>query len=421
MKSTQMNCMVYSPDVASRQAIELALASMKGDLAETIKLTAEFENIYMAYDAILQQQPQIVFWSIDTENIEQSLSLLEKITASQKDGFAIALTTTADLQLAKASMKAGARDMLVSPLNQASVLECLENCSKFHSKQPSKDGGLGRIATVFSYKGGIGKTTLSVNLAYSLSRLTNSPVALVDLNLHLGDITTFLNINPKQTLADVARNLVRVDAAYLKASMEHCQVGEADLYVLAEPLNVEDAEEITSDQINTLLTILKSAFSFVVVDTNAAFDTKTLTALDVANDVLLVGTANLPAIRSIQRVLGLFQRLGYPRHKQKLIINRYWADDAISLEDIENTLDHPVFDVVPNNYRAVITAINRGIPLAEVEQSQSIVKHFDDLARRLMPEFAQQGQLLQEVMPDVQETTRLPLLPSWLKLPSAKK
>jgi pilus assembly protein CpaE len=414
-----MTCMVYEPDATVRQVLELAITASHGKSECESKLVAEFDNVFLAYDAILQHKPEVVFWAIDADNPDQSLSLLKKISVHHKDGFVVAMTQNADLSLAMTCMQAGARDMLTKPLTQASIFACLEQHNQVRQMQLHNEAGLGRIITVFSYKGGIGKTTLSVNLAYSLSRLTQSPVALVDLNLHLGDITTFLNINPKQTLADVARNLVRVDAAYLKSSLERCQLSNADLYVLAEPLNVEEAEEITSEQINALLTILKSAFPFVVVDTNAAFDNKTLTALDVANDVLLVSTANLPAIRSTQRVLSLFQRLGYPRHKQKLIINRYWADDAITLDDIEDTLEHPVFDVIPNNYRAIITAINRGIPLAELEQSQSIVGNFDTLAQKLIQVAGQQGQGA-SVVSSPTANARTPLLPSWLKLPTKK-
>jgi pilus assembly protein CpaE len=208
-------------------------------------------------------------------------------------------------------------------------------------------------------------------------------VALVDLNLQLGDITTFLDVEPKQTIVDIARNIGRVDAAYLEGSLAQYTCKNSTIYVMADPLQVEDAEELTADQINAVLTVLRATFEYVVIDTTTSFDSKTLSALDLADHILLVSMVNLPSIRSSQRLLNLFERLGYDEQKIKLIINRYMPGEEITVEDVEETLEHEVFWKIPNNYSVVMTSINRGIPISMVDNSKPMEKNFLELAHKL--------------------------------------
>ena len=151
---------------------------------------------------------------------------------------------------------------------------------------------------------------------------------------------------------------------------------------------MEDAEELTAEQINEVLTVLRASFEFVVVDTTTSFDSKTLTALDLADDILLVSIINLPSIRSSQRLLNLFERLGYDPQKVKLVINRYIADEEIDVEDVEDTLEHPVYWKIPNNYSVIMASINRGIPIYQIDGSKHVVKNFMDLAYSLSGKLA---------------------------------
>jgi pilus assembly protein CpaE len=121
----------------------------------------------------------------------------------------------------------------------------------------------------------------------------------------------------------------------------------------------------------------------VVIDTTTSFDSKTLAALDLADHILLVSMVNLPSIRSSQRLLNLFERLGYDKQKIKLIVNRYMPGEEITVEDVEETLEHQVFWKIPNNYSVVMTSINRGIPISMVDNSKPMEKNFLDLAHKL--------------------------------------
>lgn len=370
--------LIIDEDPHVRALIRTTLTGLPG-----IEILAETDSLVYGYELIRHNRPKMVF--IDFRNDPaKTLEIAHRISSYFAETLMVASGTNMSVEMLKSCMEAGIRDYLPRPMQAADIRGVLEKHRLALTADSAGDKS-GRIVTVFSNKGGLGKTTIAVNLALSLSEAVKRPVALVDLNLQLGDITTFLDIDPKQTIVDIARNIGRVDAAYLEGSLAQytCPSNGASVYVLADPLHMEDAEELTADQINAVLTILKASFEYVVVDTTTSFDTKTLTALDLADEILLVSMVNLPSIRSSQRLLNLFERLGYNPQKVKLILNRYMNDDEITVSDIEETLEHPVFWKIPNNYNVVMTAINRGIPISMVENSRSIEKNFQDLASQL--------------------------------------
>ena len=339
---------------------------------------AETESFVYGYELIRQNRPDVVFVDI-REDPHRTYDLIKRITTYFKDTMIVVSGHEISLESIMAAMQSGAREFLKRPIQASDLNAMLEKHHQAFVADASGDNS-GRILTVFSNKGGLGKTTIAVNLALSLSEITKKPVALVDLNLQLGDITTFLDIMPRQTIVDIAKNIGRVDATYLETSLAEFRHVNSHVYVLADPLNVEEAEEVTAEQINTVLTVLKATFEYVIIDTTTSFDSKTLTALDLADQILLVSMVNLPNIRSSQRVLNLFDRLGYDRQKVKLLINRYLPDDEITIQDVEETLGHEVSWKIPNNYQAIMTAINRGIPISTLQDGKMIYQNFIDLA-----------------------------------------
>ncbi len=346
-----------------------------------VEILAETDSLIYGYELVRQNRPDMVFVDL-REDQTKSLEIMTRISTYFKEIMVVTSGDQMDMQTIMECMQAGAREFLQRPF----TLEALEELVVKHRRSLSVDVGgdtSGRILTVFSNKGGLGKTTIAVNTALALSEITDKPVALVDLNLQLGDITTFLDVIPKQTIVDIAKNIGRVDATYLETSLANFRYDQSNLYILADPLHVEEAEEVTADQINTVLTVLKATFEYVVIDTTTSFDSKTLTALDLADNILLVSMVNLPCIRSSQRVLTLFERLGYDKEKVKLIVNRYVPDEEITIDDVEQTLEHDVFWKIPNNYFSIMTAINRGVPINSLENGKTVYQNFLDFSRQI--------------------------------------
>lgn len=372
-----LTVVIIDEDPAVRALLQSTLLGIAG-----VEILAETDSIVYGYELIRQNRPKMVFMDL-RDDASKSLEMAKRVSSYFKEVMLVASGRGMNLDMIKACMEAGVRDFLERPFGSEQVRELLEKHKMALGTDNEVGDRTGRIVTVFSNKGGLGKTTIAVNLALALSETIGRPVALVDLNLQLGDITTFLDVEPKQTIVDIARNIGRVDAAYLEGSLAQYKAKGGTVYVMADPLHVEDAEEVTAEQINAVLTVLRATFEYVIIDTTTSFDSKTLTALDLADHILLVSMVNLPSIRSSQRLLNLFERLGYEQQKIKLVVNRYMQGEEITIDDVEETLEHPVFWKIPNNYSVVMSAINRGIPISLVENSKPLEKNFMELAHKL--------------------------------------
>lgn len=344
-----------------------------------IQLAGEFSDIIGGYNFIMENRPSIVIIDI-SHKTELALDIIGKISANHKTCKIIVTSSSYSTETIIKAMRAGAREFLPKPLIKddfvAAMSKIKEQVSGFHSEDKKC-----RIITTFSNKGGIGKTAIATNLALEIANMTKERVALIDLNLQLGDITTFLDINPSFDISYVIQNLSRIDETFLLSSLEKYK--ETSLYVLADPPYLEQAEDITAEQISALFDVLKQAFSYIIVDTSANFDGKTITALDHSDLILLISIVNLPAIRNCQRCLELFERLGYEKAKTKIILNRYMENDEIKIEDVEDVLGKKVYWKIPNNYFTIMSAINKGIPVGLINADSNISKSYRELAAML--------------------------------------
>lgn len=344
-----------------------------------IQVTGEFSDIITGFNFIMENRPSIVIIDI-SHKTELALDIISKISANHKTCKIVVTSSGYSTETIIKAMRAGAREFLPKPLIKDDFVTALnkikEQVSGFHSEDKKC-----RIITTFSNKGGIGKTAIATNLALELANMTKERVALIDLNLQLGDITTFLDINPSFDISYVIQNLSRIDETFLLSSLEKYK--ETSLYVLADPPYLEQAEDITAEQISALFDVLKQAFSYIVVDTSANFDGKTITALDHSDLILLISIVNLPAIRNCQRCLELFERLGYEKSKTKIILNRYMENDEIKIEDVEDVLGRKIYWKIPNNYFTIMSAINKGIPVGLINADSNISKSYRELAAML--------------------------------------
>ncbi len=366
--------MLISSDNASRSELKNDLEKFK-----YIDIVGEFDDLMEGFNFIINEKPSLVFIDVSSAPTV-AIDAIEKINFQLRSCLVYAISNNTDPEFIIQVMRAGAREVFGKPVAQAEISSVLDKAK--HLLKTSADSFTeGKIFTVFSNKGGIGKTTIATNLAVSLAELTKKRVALVDLNLQLGDVTTFLDLSPSYDIAYIVTQISRIDESFLIKTLEKYQ--EKELYVLADPPYLEQAEEITSEQIGTVLNALKSVFSYIVIDTSSAFDSKTISALDLSDDILLVSIVNLPSIRNAQRCLDLFERLDYPREKVKMVVNRYIENEEITVDDVEDALNHNVYWKIPNNYFTVMSAINRGMPICEINKDSNVNDSFFGLAAGL--------------------------------------
>ena len=213
--------------------------------------------------------------------------------------------------------------------------------------------------------------------------------ALIDLNLQLGDVSTFLNLNPAFDVNYVIHKLVDKDETTLLKAFEKYK--NTSMYVLADPSYIEQSESITPQQITTLFNALKKVFPYIVVDMSSAIDPNTLKILDCSDWILFTTIVNIPAIRNCQRCLNLFRSRRYPKDKVKIIVNRYMENDEIKIEDIENTLGEKVYWKIPNNYFTIMEAINKGVNISEINPDSNIGNNFRDFASRVSDDIIEQS------------------------------
>ncbi len=362
---------IIDSEESSRKIIKSYIEKMAD-----IYVDEEFSDALAAYNYIIENRTNIVIVDI-SEEPDVTFELINKITSFNKQVKVIVTSYNADADLVIKSMRIGAREFLTKPMKEQEAVIAITKLRDLALGNLS-DNNKCKIISTFSNKGGIGKTAIAVNLALELANVTKEKVALIDLNLQLGDVTTFLDLNPSFDISYVVNNINRVDESFLLSTLE--QYKDTSLYVLADPPYLEQAEDITSDQIAKLFDVLKETFSYIVVDTGSSFDGKTITVLDNSDLILLVTIVNLPAIRNAQRCLELFDRLGYSQDKVKIVLNRYMENEEIKTEDVEDVLNKKVYWKIPNNYFTIMSAINKGIPVSMVNDMSNIARSYRDLA-----------------------------------------
>ena len=362
----------------SREIIKSFIENL--DFVNEVKLYDDFTR---GYEDIKQSENPIVILDIseDFAGLDEIAGKLKLVTSK----IIITSVNYSTNTIIKA-LRLGAKEFLPKPVLREDLVRVL---SMLASISPENEVSQSKIITVYSNKGGIGKTTIAVNLAAELAKVTKDKVALVDLNLQLGDISTFLNLNPPFDVNYVIRRLIDKEENILIKGFEKYK--DLSLYVLSDPSYIEQSESITTQQITTLFSALKKVFPYIVIDMSSSIDSISLKILDSSDWIMFTTIVNIPAIRNAQRCLNLFRSRKYPSNKVKIVINRYMENDEIKMEDIENTLGESVYWKIPNNYFTIMEAINKGVSISEVNAESNIGNSFRDFAAKVSDDIIEQS------------------------------
>lgn len=279
------------------------------------------------------------------------------------------------------ALKTGVKEFFSQPINREEVREAL---LKFKERKESvklvpEKKKEGKIIYILGSKGGVGTTTVAVNLATSLIELEGSPsVALIDMNLIFGEIPIFLNIESGFNWGEIARNISRLDATYLMSILGKHPSG---VKVLPSPTGLDGVNVATPEIIEKILSQMLSVFDFIVVDGGQSLDDISLKILEMSEIVFLVAILSLPCLTNVKRLLWTFQKLGYPPEGNiKIIISRYLKNSVITTKEAEESLKKEIFWLIPNDYLTTMSAINQGKTLASISRGAEISKSFQELA-----------------------------------------
>lgn len=370
--SVKSKVIIVDSDDTSRNILKNYLKSL-----ECTEFLAEFDNYAAALDFIATQGACVVIFDISND-FQNNLELISQIKNANNKAVVVAKSNKINTNTVIKVMRAGANEFLESPITETGFKTLMKELSQF---DVSDAQNACKIISVFSNKGGIGKTSIAVNLAVEIAEMTKEKVALIDLNLQLGDVSTFLDMNPAFDFAYIAKNHENMDNNTLLGSIARYK--NSSLYVIADPVNLETSKEITAEQIQTVVSRLKRIFSYIIIDTSTSIDAKTITALNLSDLILLVAIVNLPAIRNMQRCMSLFDKLNYSPEKIKLVLNRYMENEDIKTSDVEDVVKQKVYWKIPNNYLTMMSAVNKGVPVHSVNPDSNIALSYKEFAVKL--------------------------------------
>lgn len=245
--------------------------------------------------------------------------------------------------------------------------------------EPADDSARGKMVTIFSPKGGVGKTTLAVNLAIALADEGARKVCLVDLDLAFGDVAITLQLFPARTIADAVTMQNDLDFPTLESLLTPHR---DNISTLVAPVQPDAKDAIPARLIGRVLHLLKGNFDFVVVDTAPAFDEQVLQALDETDEILLVTTLDVPTLKNVKIALETLDLLNLPSNKRRLVLNR--ADDKVGLsaEKVESTLNMKITASIPTSPQ-VANATNSGEPIVSALPRHVVSQAITELAREL--------------------------------------
>jgi pilus assembly protein CpaE len=275
-------------------------------------------------------------------------------------------------------MRAGAKEFLTQPLKAEDLSAALQRVAR--QRQGGASGGPRgcTVIAVTGATGGVGTTSVAVNLSCALAQNEANSVVLLDLDLCLGDADVFLDTIPEYTLSDVAQNVSRLDLTLLKRSLTKHDTG---LYLLPRPVQMEDARHITTEELTRVLGLLKASFTHVIIDASKGFSALDMLALAEAETVLLVTQLDLPCLRNVVRLMLSFKETNQFDHKVKIVVNRAGYDTGqISLKKAQETIGREIFWQVPNDYRVMVEVRNNGVPLIQQAPKAAITQSLNQLA-----------------------------------------
>jgi len=385
MKDVQRVAIVDPAD-ATREPLRNLLLGV-----ETVWLEAECSRYEFFIDVARQSSPDLVVVALDADQTK-ALQLIQQLAGEFPGLPILAVSARGDGTSILQALRAGAKEFLTQPVVLEELMLALQRLKQTRVGADGVTHVVGGARTeslvlsVVGSRGGIGCTSIAVNLGCILAQEPNFNVALVDLDLALGDADVALDLIPDYTLADVALNIDRLDMTFLRRSLSKHACG---LSLLPHPVQMEDIALIHEDHLGRVIGLLRASYSHLVFDLSKRYTPTDMTAMRMSDVILLVAQLELTSLRNVVRLLhtlGNEEGLG---EKIRVVINRVGSEDGeITLQKAEETIGVPVFFQVPNDYKAMLGARNAGVPLLTHAPKSKVQLSLQTLANTLIGKIA---------------------------------
>lgn len=324
------------------------------------------------------------------------LAIAERLVAANPNIRTLLIAQELSTALLRQALRAGVRDVLALPLEPGQLDEAINLVEASIDDSPSMGGGSnggpllrrGRVMTVFSTKGGSGKSVVATNMAIALAQNSGQRVVVVDADLQFGDVAVMMKLSPRHTVVDAVANIDRLDGAMFESMLiEHPSSG---VEVLAAPLEPAFADQISGPEMIKIVELARSVADFVVVDTPAYFNDVVLGCIEMSDDVLLVAGMDIPNIKNVKIGLQTLRLLNTPLEKVRLVLNRSDSKVKLDIGEVERTLKLQAECLIPSDI-VVPVAVNRGTPVVLSAPRSGVTRAIEGLAAQIIGE-SQQAQ-----------------------------
>jgi pilus assembly protein CpaE len=345
---------------------------------DMVWLEAECSRYEFFPDVVSQTQPDIALVSLDGDP-QKGLTLVGRISHDLPGCAVLVISSSGEGSLILQAMRNGAKEFLNLPLKLEDFLAALDRIQQTHG---GRDGEgqvrSSQVITIAGAAGGVGCTSLAINLACVLAQNPKNSVTVIDLDLALGDADVWLDIIPDYTIQDVAENITRLDYSLLKRSLTKHDCGA---FLLPRPVNMEGNVSITPDELRRVLALLKATFTHLVIDVSKSYGPLDIAAMESSNMVLLVTQLDLPCLRNVVRLMQSLETRDALHDKIKVVVNRLGLEDTqISLNKALETIGHEIFWQIPNDYPTMVESRNNGVPLISQAPRAKLTKSIEQLA-----------------------------------------
>jgi pilus assembly protein CpaE len=324
-------------------------------------------------------QPDLVFVDIRWD-AASGMAAIERLRAGHPTVAIFAIAQTTDPELILQAMRAGANEFFMWPVPEEAFHGAVRRTAARRETSQASAKAPSEVLVFFGAKGGAGTTTVAVNCAVELARLTKKATIIVDFKPCFGEVALFLGVRPRFTLLDAIDNLHRLDRDFLRELVAKHKSG---LEILSGSEQHERPGAGDAGAIEELFRVLGRTHDYIVVDAGNAINACTIATLYAADTIFVVANPDVPSVRNAQRLVDRVRQLGVGGERVRVLLNRASEDGVVAPKQIETALGYAVHHSFPSDYKTVSTALNSGVPLALANHSD-IAAQFDSFTRHII-------------------------------------